>query len=159
MDLFLASLVILAGVVLGAWMKLAPSREERRLAALRLAAMQAGWRISRVTFEERQALGLPEDLFWYGQRFETGTVDVADGVAVRQRDGVWQWLSGAGPDLGNEGEPQGVHALRVRDGELQVAWDEREGVTPAALADWSRRRMRAPGLVSLSASAAGRPAS
>lgn len=135
MKLFVGSLLIALALVVGAWIKLAPSADERRLGALREAASRRGLKLRWVSMAEAGRLALPAGLTWYGLAL-TGTPSGAEAtcVAVRQGD-VWRWAEGAGPDAFLQEVPAGIHALKVGDGWLQVAWDEQDekGLGPLAL--------------------------
>lgn len=137
MGMFLASLAVVLAFVIGAWIKLAPSPEERRLAALREKACRRGLKIRWVTRAEREALGASCALTWYGFSLASGFPEneiPATATAVL-RDGRWQWAEGDRFGI-PAAIPSGVQALRIGDGLVQVAWDERDEAVLDSLIPW-----------------------
>lgn len=141
MDLFVWSLIIGLAFVVGAWIRLAPSADERRLAALRDAAARRGLKLRWISGAERERLGIPPGLTWYGlQGPDTASGNGAASVAVL-RGGVWQWVEGVGPEVVLQDVPTGISALQIGGGVLQAAWDERDGALLDPLALWLERRL------------------
>lgn len=141
MDLFVWSLIIGLALVVGAWIRLAPSADDRRLAALREAAARRGLKLRWISGVERDRLGLPPGLTWYGvQGPDTASGNGSACVAVC-REGVWQWAEGVGPEVVLQDVPTGIRALQIGGGLLQAAWDERDEALLDPLALWLEGRL------------------
>ncbi|MFP5383239.1 MAG: hypothetical protein ACLGHG_04125 [Gammaproteobacteria bacterium] len=136
MGLFVGSLVIAFAFVVGAWIRLAPSADERRLGKLRAAASLRGLKLRWVSGAERERLGLPSGLTWYGLALLQPLPGNGSTCVAVPQEGTWRWVDGAGPEAALQDVPAGVHALQVGDGLLQAAWDERDETLLEPLALW-----------------------
>lgn len=126
MEMFIAVALLVLAIVVGGLARLLPTREERRLAALRMAAIRAGLRVRRPLAAEREALGLRPGSCWYvlPTAPDAAAADEAR-VTLVLADGAWRRIEGEGPEP--PVLPAGCQALVVEAAEARVAWDERGG--------------------------------
>lgn len=137
MTAFLLVSALIIAIMVGGWLRLAPSVEDKRLMALRLAAVRQGLVVRLMSQSERDELGLDGPQAWYclvaGGTREAG----ADALAVVAGAGC-RWLRGAPRTIPAGCIPPGVSAVGLGSAGLRVAWDEKDEAALGSVVAWLR---------------------